>query len=416
MFLLTRLLSCLLLVGIVSAEASAQRDQSIPITVTTNTGAVNVLVLRLCSNSIELISFVDTCDRLMPPVPPSSVYDVRLVNPDLASEFDAQIDARPLPTSSSAIYNFDLQYQLGASTNDPLEQINLSWNPDDIDAIPEIDSITITDNVSELLFGPVDMENTDQLTLNSKDQTWGITGLRIKLTFRQADFILDAKVFLSGAFVGSEMRNDLVITGVLESEAMVQPFSAAPWSYSGLERVSSGFYGDHMDTVDWVYIQLFSGDHLNPPLIFETETAALLRGDGRIISPLDGEAEIDFFHTPGSYYVQLDHRNHLSILSANPIDFNTGSASYDFTTGLSTTYSNGAPAQTEVSAGVYAMWGGDGNASFDVTAFDFLNSWLLENGSDLGYKSGDFNLDGSITAFDFLNVWLVANGFQAQLP
>ena len=88
----------------------------------------------------------------------------------------------------------------------------------------------------------------------------------------------------------------------------------------------------------------------------------------------------------------------------------------DFTSNLENAYSNGGLALRDRGSGLFTMWGGDGNANGQTSAFDFLNVWLPVNGGPAAYQAGDFNMDGSPTAFDFLNVWLPANGQASQVP
>ena len=101
-------------------------------------------------------------------------------------------------------------------------------------------------------------------------------------------------------------------------------------------------------------------------------------------------------------------------MSSTPLLFGTGLVSYNFKNDIGKAFGN--QALIELDDGVYAMRGGDGDQNQAVTAFDFLNVWLPNNGSAPGYLQSDFNLDGQTTAFDFIQVWLPSNGSVSQVP
>ncbi len=184
-----------------------------------------------------------------------------------------------------------------------------------------------------------------------------------------------------------------------------QPYYILPWNYTGSESFTTLPEG----IVDWVLVSLRTGPGAASTI---ASRAGLLRQDGQV-KDTDGTSALVFVGVDvGNYYVVVDHRNHLSVMTPAGLDFSLGQAAYDF--GLGVAY--GLNGMHEVEPGVYALWGGDGTADGSVTAFDFLNTWLPINGEPPGYYEGDFNMDGSGTAFDFLTVWLPANGQSSQVP
>jgi hypothetical protein len=116
--------------------------------------------------------------------------------------------------------------------------------------------------------------------------------------------------------------------------------------------------------------------------------------------------------TGASYYIVIRHRNHLAIMSANPVANNANSLTYDFTTGQDKCY--GSNAMNNLS-GVYGMIAGDGNGNGSINATDRNSVWRLQNGN-VGYLSGDFNLNGSVSAVDRNNFWRANNGKVSQVP
>ncbi len=213
--------------------------------------------------------------------------------------------------------------------------------------------------------------------------------------------VLNLTVFLAGPHIGGGMHTGLNIAGFIP---LTQPYDLAPFNYAGSESLII----IPADMVDWVLVELRSG-------VMQSEVVGrrvgILSSSGHI-TDLDGGVlkypDID----DGSYYVVVYHRNHLAIMSANPI-LVEGSVSYDFTGDVAKAF--GTNPMRDI-AGEFVMWGGDGNSSGGTTAFDFLNEWLPINGGVAGYYGGDFNMSSTATAFDFLDVWLPANGMSSQVP
>ena len=219
-----------------------------------------------------------------------------------------------------------------------------------------------------------------------------------------------ANLWLEGPYNANTMSNALNSADLLPE---TQPYNRSPWFYFGPEQVEAGFFDSHPEVVDWILLQLRKGDPDNPPLAIVASRAALLKSDGSIVD-LDGISNVMFspFET-GPYYLVATHRNHLSIMTSNIISYHSGPAAIDFTTNQSTAF--GSNPMAELDAGVYGLYGGDGDANGSVTTFDFLNTWLPQNGQT-GYLQGDFNMTADVTAFDFLNVWLSSNGQASQIP
>ena len=225
---------------------------------------------------------------------------------------------------------------------------------------------------------------------------------------------MDLTVVLSGALTGTAlpMRTDLNSSGILEANALTNPYAGAPFNCGDAVSVPAGFFTANPDIVDWVCLQLRTGNPASPPMNIVAEAPAFIKSNGKIVSYQNPTAKPAFDASMDLYWVTVLHRNHLSVMSAFTVDATSGTGSYDF--GSFDAY--GTNPQRPVPAGLFSMWGGDGDGNGQVTAFDFLNTWLPINGGPPGYNGGDFNMDGSATAFDFLNVWLPANGQVSQVP
>ncbi|MEM1270546.1 MAG: right-handed parallel beta-helix repeat-containing protein [Bacteroidota bacterium] len=214
---------------------------------------------------------------------------------------------------------------------------------------------------------------------------------------------LAARAFLLGAldYVSptATMRTGLNAAGRLE---LTQPFSGAPWNYAGTEAVASGFFAANPTLVDWVYLRLLTGDPASPPMTVVAEGVAFIGEDGLVQSVSDPLLFPTYDVPAASYYVELNARNHVHVLSAVPIDFSTGTGEIDFAT---------TPAFGTNSQGVHfssnlGLWPGDGDANGQVTPADALN-WQAATGYDIQY---DYNLDGVLSPLDMVQGWVFGHG------
>ena len=91
------------------------------------------------------------------------------------------------------------------------------------------------------------------------------------------------------------------------------------------------------------------------------------------LSTIEGSSTV----VPGMYYLEVEHRNHLSAMSRIPYAISPTVVTIDMTRPGTIWGINGAQ---DFGDGYIGLWGGDGDRSNDVTAFDFLNVWLVANG------------------------------------
>jgi hypothetical protein len=157
-------------------------------------------------------------------------------------------------------------------------------------------------------------------------------------------------------------------------------------------------------TVDWVLASLRT-DPGSATEVPPSKRAALLLSDGSVV---DTNGTTLAFHDvePGSYYLVLRHRNHLSVMSSDTLDLSDGLGSWDFTTAMTQAYTNGPDPMKDLGDGNFSMFAADASVDGQITATDF-NQWLVDTKAVLtGYQQCDFNLDGQVTATDF-NLWLV---------
>lgn len=159
--------------------------------------------------------------------------------------------------------------------------------------------------------------------------------------------------------------------------------------------------------VDWVLVEL---RYKLIPTITIATISALVQRDGDIVG-VDG---LNPPTIPGNilwddFYVVLRHRNHLGIMSAAPLNFQSGiNTTIDFSAAGVGTFGNNALMTT---SGLMAMWPGngnfDGNVTYQGSGSDILpitqavfsnplNTAFQLSMPYVSYEQGDYNMDGSV--------------------
>lgn len=164
--------------------------------------------------------------------------------------------------------------------------------------------------------------------------------------------------------------------------------------------------------VDWVFLELRSA--VDASSVVATR-AALIQRDGDIVDT-DGISPVSFKVTDETYYVVVRHRNHLGVMTANPMVFDEDAPlGIDFTDPDMPTYGNHAQLQ---SGDLMFLWGGNANPDKhiilaggglglpdrDKIFFDiFLSLWLADSDKPIsynsvlhGYYNSDTNMDGRV--------------------
>ena len=109
--------------------------------------------------------------------------------------------------------------------------------------------------------------------------------------------------------------------------------------------------------VDWVVVELRSA---TSPAIVSGSQCALIQRDGDVVAT-DGISPITFSLPGTNYHVALRHRNHLGVMTFNPVPLSATPTSIDFS--LASTQTYGADARTNL-VGTFpaqALWAGDVN-------------------------------------------------------
>ncbi len=206
---------------------------------------------------------------------------------------------------------------------------------------------------------------------------------------------MQLKVKLEGPYLASStlMHDGLRADGLLP---LLDPYDL------GVITDSSVFNTTGADgIVDWIHIELRDSATLGTVDSF----ALLLQRDGDIVD-IDGISIPTFCGDKAAYFVVVKHRNHLPVMSAQPIVVHQNTGLYhDFTSQISYSPNNtGNP--TKLLGNTYLLWAGNAASSVGVqivTASDRSEVWNRRN--QLGYLQADVNLDGVCNAVDRSMVW-----------
>jgi NADH:ubiquinone oxidoreductase subunit B-like Fe-S oxidoreductase len=200
--------------------------------------------------------------------------------------------------------------------------------------------------------------------------------ISITVTVVNNPVILCAKAFLSGAFVSSNtlMHDSLRVKNLLPS---VEPYSSMPFAPSYQYTIGNGniiqpnvlLTTGSNAIVDWVFVQV--RDASNSSVILFKQ-AALIQRDGDIVD-VDGISHITLTGlNAGNYYVSVKHRNHLGVMTANPVYLSSTPNCVDFTSVNTSLFaytgsaSNASPltGSSRLINGYRALYGG--NCSIDI--------------------------------------------------
>ena len=228
---------------------------------------------------------------------------------------------------------------------------------------------------------------------------------------------IDASVFIEGSFdlQAGEHRADLMPLGYLPGQRPRaffgiatepgHPYKIEPWFYNGTEGLNIDETKDgnaeaySENAVDWVLVSLRQ-DRTEE---YQSCTrAGILRKDGTI--EFTGAESCCVLDPLLEYYVVIEHRNHLIVMSPEPVPVVDGKVTWDFRGQQSFSELFGF-GQKEIQPGVFAMYGANSNqalgdgSSVNITVGD-LDQLQQENGQNSSYYFGDFNLNGDVNVQD----------------
>ncbi|MBN3035823.1 MAG: hypothetical protein JW861_09575 [Bacteroidales bacterium] len=233
------------------------------------------------------------------------------------------------------------------------------------------------------------------------------------MEFTLSGIILELKAFLEGPFSSGTgiMYKFLNTYGFLP---LSQPYSVPPWNYTGTESVASIPNGN---IVDWVLLELretSGGPSSATSGTIVAQRAALIRDNGHIVD-LDGVSPISFdLDITQNLFIVIRHRNHLPVMSENPVPVTGRVYTYDFSSDANQAY-GGPLAMKEVGTGVWGFFSGDGIPDGQVSNADKVEAWAMNAGQS-GYLAGDFNMNSNVDNQDKIEGWNPNSGLGTQVP
>ncbi len=161
---------------------------------------------------------------------------------------------------------------------------------------------------------------------------------------------VDMTVLLQGPYNGSAMVPYL--NGILP---LAQPYNVAPWNYNGTESVT---IIPNANVVDWMLIELrdaaTAAQATSGTMV--ARQAAFILNNGKVVG-MDGTSVLRF-EAPvfNNLYAVVNHRNHISVMSAAGLTKTLGIYTYNFSTGAGQAYGGNPGTQTNSSWCLGYVW------------------------------------------------------------
>tara|TARA_R110002111_G_scaffold17626_2_gene43978 strand:+ start:1109 stop:2146 length:1038 start_codon:yes stop_codon:yes gene_type:complete len=262
-------------------------------------------------------------------------------------------------------------------------------------------------------------------------------GISVSEGFINADLKIriNPKLFLQGPILNPTnaglMNDDLRVAGYIPT--------TSPYTDAATCDVSVFSVTGNDAIVDWVWVEL--RDKSNNTSVILSQSA-LLQRDGDVVDT-DGVSYIKPSVIADNYYVVVNHKNHLGIMTDTPVTIEAKAlpSVIDFTDVSTNTF--GTQAQVALPSGDMALWAGDVNGDglvnfsgdvnrvlVDVILFPANTSFSSSYDFVDGYFQSDVLLDGNVSFSNEINQILVSiilyplntsfssqyNLFEEQLP
>jgi len=222
---------------------------------------------------------------------------------------------------------------------------------------------------------------------------------------------LNLKIFLEGPYFNTQMSSMLNSSDLIP---LVQPYNISPWYYNGGENVSSI---PNTDIVDWILVEIreTEGDASTATNDKTVDIkAGFLLNTGQI-TDVTGLNKLTFTSAfIHNHFLIIWHRNHLGIISSQPISFFGSIYYYDFTTGAGKV-AGGATGYVELENGIWGMAAGDIDADKVIDEQDKVLGWGI-NAASQGYSGADVNLDIQVNNPDKNELILKNDGKISGVP
>jgi hypothetical protein len=138
--------------------------------------------------------------------------------------------------------------------------------------------------------------------------------------------------------------------------------------------------------------------------------AGLLLENGQVVD-VNGVSQLAVTVPPtGSYYMAIIHRNHLGVMTAQPVQMGT---TVDFTNPSMVMY--GSTNTRVIQNGKALLYAGDADGNGQIQNTDDVIEWAPSAGSS-GYQPADYNLDGQVQNTDRVLIWTRNVGRGTAVP
>ena len=312
--------------------------------------------------------------------------------------------------------------------------------------------VTVPEGLTTILIDENDPDYPSGSAQTEGENPSFISSLNDQVTFGGNDgfqvcIVPQVKVFLEGSLIllesdlnyGNVMRSSLNNLRLLPGQLRVdpffgnkyfpngQPYADAPWNYFGTEGDNFDSQNSDLnadanypaDVVDWVLISLRKTELKSSEIC---KTAGLLLKDGvvQIMNSFEccGITEDEF-------YIVVEHRNHLIVMSPDKVPVNGGVVNFDFTQndsykdifGLGTSQKQVESVSGQI---YYSMYSGNGDQQSSAASDTDINVndkviWEFENNQFATYKPSDYNLSGDTNVNDKI-LWQSNNNFFSSVP
>ena len=190
-----------------------------------------------------------------------------------------------------------------------------------------------------------------------------------------------------------------------------QPFNISPWNYNGTESVTVLPTG----VVDWVLVELrgLYAYQLDAQEVLYRR-AGFLKTDGTIVA-IDNDtirygttfaddrwANIPAHNESGDFHLVVYQRNHIPVMSKNPVRFMDGYISVNYDLSVPPNVWKDSLGLTKLSDGTYTMIGGDADGNGIVNVLDYAP--VSQNLFTTGYKRADTDNNGVVNVLDYAAV------------
>ena len=261
----------------------------------------------------------------------------------------------------------------------------------------------------------------DSVCLITCDATGACDTTSVMIQVAKTCLTFNLKVLLEGPYQTSTGKMTTILNqrGLLPGQTPIgqfasvtpigQPYKGAPWNYAGTEGDTISTYPTTV--TDWVLVS-FRTDTTTTTAPYRM--AGWLHEDGTITFP-QGCINIP----NGSYFILIEHRNHLGALSYRKADVIGNVVNFDFTIADSYVQINPPSFGQKLKGTTWVMYAADGKKDTPITNFDinFNDSqlWKVQSGIFDQYKFGDFNLDADVNFLDN-QLWKINNGKYSGVP